>query len=182
MRNEIICLLYRRARAHMCVCVWGVPDGAQHQMSRWRGAQAYVVAHLPSKSMQGPEHTGQERQHRRSVTRAYTVPGTLQRPSTVIPGNLPLTGTLPARLQAATARRSLTATDLLIEVAEELLAKDHMDLRSAVSDHSHAHLLDKSPQKRLSVFEEAEQRKRSMQFRERLRSVTLPIAERKAVW
>ena len=167
----------------VCVCVC-FPDEAQRHVSRWRGAQAYVVAHLPSKSMQGPEHIGQEWQHRRSVARAYTVPGTLQRPSTstAIPGNLLLTGTLPARLQAATARRSLTAKDLLIEVAEELLAKDHMDLRSAVSDHSHAHLLDKATQKRKSVFEEAEQRKRSMQFRERLRSVTLPIAERKAVW
>ena len=166
-------------------CVFVCPDvfpGAQSTASRRRGTQAFVVAHLPSHTLLGTERFAQDRQRRRSVARAHTVAGILQHPSSsfVVAGSLSHSGTLPARLQLP--RRSLIARDILMEVAEELHAKDEVDHRSASkSQASHMHLLEKAPSKRKSVSEEAEQHRRSLQFRDRLKSVALPMAEKKAV-
>ena len=69
------------------------------------------------------------------------------------------------------------------EVAEELLNKDDVDYRSiSGADTSRMRLLHKPIIKQMSVLDTSQKWKRNSVFRERLKSVAAPMAERKAVW
>ncbi|XP_076459356.1 transmembrane channel-like protein 7 isoform X2 [Babylonia areolata] len=164
----------------------------QSSLQRRRATQAFVVSRLPSHraTLFTPMEGGslqeaverlstRERKKRKSVTRSHTIAGEAHRPSVSSISSPTLYRTLPS------SRKSVLARDILMEIAEEMCARDEVDFAPSLeAESSSASLLQRDPEgRRSSQKEEADhQYHRSVRLRERLKSAAAPFAEKKAMW
>ncbi|KAL8601470.1 hypothetical protein ACOMHN_000412 [Nucella lapillus] len=162
-------------------------QSSQASLGRRRATQAFVVSRLPSHrvALFMPKEGGSlqeavecisahDRQSRKSVSRAHTFAGEAHRPSVTSVSSATPFRTLPS------ARKSVLARDILMEIAEELCARDELDFAPGPeSDSSSTRLLQPDPERTVSEQEDMSQRRRSVRFRESIKSAAAPMREKK---